>query len=487
MSGYARWMPVACTQPPPGWSRRSRNSGSAYSFHTDVGLDHVPVGVDDLGSRALFGHASLPHPVVFRLHPCTTGASAWHGGTGCRRRPAAFRTVGTGGRDADDHTVGVAHPGRRPRGRRQPPPGAGRGAGRRAGLGDAARAAWSPRSCPCSATRDGVWIGWSGQCGRRPVAAPRARGHRAARRCRSARTSTTTSTSGSPTRRCGRCTTTRSGTPSFDRRWWQAYVAVNHRFADAAADGGRRRARRSGCTTTSCSSCRRCCASCGPTCGSASSCTSRSRRSELFVQLPWRREILEGLLGADLVGLPGPGRGVELRPPAPGGSRGATTADGGTSTLDGRRVRVGAFPISIDAAELSRRGAAIPTCQARAARSAPTSATRSSCSSASTGSTTRRASTGGSARSASCSTKARSTPARHVMVQIAVPSRERGRALPARARAARAARRRGQRRARDASAHPPIHYLHQSARRPTSSSRCTSPPTSCSSPRCATA
>ena len=38
------------------------------------------------------------------------------------------------------------------------------------------------------------------------------------------------------------------------------------------------RARRSGCTTTSSSWCRRCCASCAPTCGSASTCTSRSRR-----------------------------------------------------------------------------------------------------------------------------------------------------------------------------------------------------------------
>ena len=43
--------------------------------------------------------------------------------------------------------------------------------------------------------------------------------------------------------------------------------------------GRRARARPSGCRTTSCSWCRRCCASCAPTCGSASSCTSRSRRS----------------------------------------------------------------------------------------------------------------------------------------------------------------------------------------------------------------
>ena len=65
---------------------------------------------------------------------------------------------------------------------------------------------------------------------------------------------------------------------------------------------GRARARPCGCTTTSSSWSRRCCGSCGPTCGSATSTTSRSRRCELFAQLPWRVQVVEGLLGADLVG-----------------------------------------------------------------------------------------------------------------------------------------------------------------------------------------
>ena len=80
---------------------------------------------------------------------------------------------------------------------------------------------------------------------------------------------------------------------------------------------------------------------------------------ELFMQLPWRSEIIDGLLGADLVGfhladgaqnflflsrrLAGAGTsrasvGVRSRP--------------GEVTLDSRIVKVGAFPISIDSAEL---------------------------------------------------------------------------------------------------------------------------------------
>ena len=62
-----------------------------------------------------------------------------------------------------------------------------------------------------------------------------------------------------------------------------ALVGVYLRGQPAVRRGRRRgwrpRAPPSGCTTTSCSWCRRCCARCDPTCGSASSCTSRSRRS----------------------------------------------------------------------------------------------------------------------------------------------------------------------------------------------------------------
>ena len=115
----------------------------------------------------------------------------------------------------------------------------------------------------------------------------------------------------------------------------------------------------SGCTTTSCSWSRRCCASCGPTCASASSCTSRSRPRELFVQLPWRRQILEGLLGADLVGFQRSGgaqnfvRLVRQRV-------GHKTHRDLVYLPDGRIVEADAFPISIDYAG-PRRAVASPT------------------------------------------------------------------------------------------------------------------------------
>ena len=71
--------------------------------------------------------------------------------------------------------------------------------------------------------------------------------------------------------------------------------------------------------------------------------------AELFQQLPWRRQILEGLLGADLVGFQLPGgaqnfvRLVRQRV-------GHKTHRDLVYLPDGRTVRAAAFPISIDAA-----------------------------------------------------------------------------------------------------------------------------------------
>lgn len=71
--------------------------------------------------------------------------------------------------------------------------------------------------------------------------------------------------------------------------------------------------------------------------------------AELFQQLPWRRQILEGLLGADLVGFQLPGgaanfvRLVRQRV-------GHKTHRDTVYLPDGRTVRAAAFPISIDAA-----------------------------------------------------------------------------------------------------------------------------------------
>ena len=81
---------------------------------------------------------------------------------------------------------------------------------------------------------------------------------------------------------------------------------VNRRFADAAAEG-RRRGRRLGARLPAAAGARRCCASCGPTCASGSSCTSRSRRWSCSCSSPGAPQLVEGLLGADLVGFQLPG------------------------------------------------------------------------------------------------------------------------------------------------------------------------------------
>jgi len=88
---------------------------------------------------------------------------------------------------------------------------------------------------------------------------------------------------------------------------------------------------------------------------------------ELFAQLPWRRQILEGLLGADLVGFQTHGGALNFLAATrrllaldPGGDRVDVPLEAGHRT-----VRVDAFPIGIDAPafdELARS----PEVQARA-------------------------------------------------------------------------------------------------------------------------
>ena len=137
---------------------------------------------------------------------------------------------------------------------------------------------------------------------------------------------------------------------------------------------------------------------------------------ELFMQMPWRTEIIEGLLGADLVGfhLPGGAQNFLILARRLVG-RQHLTRDGrcpvpirrGAGRLphrQGRRVP------HLD--RLRRHSTARPATGASAsapARSATSSAIRARSCSASTGSTTPRASTSGCRRSRSCSTKAASS------------------------------------------------------------------------------
>jgi trehalose 6-phosphate synthase len=72
--------------------------------------------------------------------------------------------------------------------------------------------------------------------------------------------------------------------------------------------------------------------------------------SELFMQLPWRREIISGLLGADLIGFQVPHVASNFSRIA----RRLLGATGTDSVLqhDGRVIRVGAFPITVDTSQI---------------------------------------------------------------------------------------------------------------------------------------
>jgi trehalose 6-phosphate synthase len=146
--------------------------------------------------------------------------------------------------------------------------------------------------------------------------------------------------------------------PQFERTWWESYRRVNRRFAEASAAV----------------------AAPGATVWIQDyqlqlvpSMLRELRPDlrigfflhipfppvELFMQLPWRTEIVRGLIGADLVGFHRPGGAqnflwlarqlIGLEP-----SRGAVGVRSrpGMVQVGDRTVRVGAFPISIDAAGL---------------------------------------------------------------------------------------------------------------------------------------
>jgi trehalose 6-phosphate synthase len=152
--------------------------------------------------------------------------------------------------------------------------------------------------------------------------------------------------------------------PVYDQRWWRSYEKVNRRFAEHAAQ-----------------------AAPGATVWVQDyqlmlvPALLRELRPdlrigfflhipfpppELFLQLPWRREITAGLLGADLVGFQLPGAahnflqvvrrlqlGEGVRHPRAGSLV-------GTVRLPRRTVRVGAFPISIDTGEFEALAASAP-------------------------------------------------------------------------------------------------------------------------------
>ena len=181
---------------------------------------------------------------------------------------------------------------------------------------------------------------------------------------------------------------------------------------------------------------------------------------ELFAQLPWRAQLLEGLLGADLLGFQRTGRRprTSCAPAAscsacpPRATRCVHRSDGASTA----RVRASAFPISVDFTRPggARRSARRSWQRAEEIRAEP-GQPRARAARASTGSTTPRASGTGSRPTRSCSPTARSARRTTVLVQVATPSRERVDAYRELRERGRGDRRPDQRRATARSARPP--------------------------------
>jgi trehalose 6-phosphate synthase len=194
----------------------------------------------------------------------------------------------------------------------------------------------------------GVWIGWSGDAGPAPGAFEADGLHLIG-----------LSLSETEVRRFyeGFCNATLwplyhdvIAVPQFHRSWWEAYVAVNRRFAAAAAEQ----------------------AAPGATVWVHDYQLQlvpkmlREQRDdvrigffnhipfpgyEIFAQLPWRRQVVEGLLGADLLGF-------QRRADATNFLRACRRAvglatKGSTVRTGARDVTAAAFPISIDSAGLT--------------------------------------------------------------------------------------------------------------------------------------
>jgi trehalose 6-phosphate synthase len=138
--------------------------------------------------------------------------------------------------------------------------------------------------------------------------------------------------------------------PEFHREWWDAYVRVNRRFAERAAEVAAEGAMvwvhdyQMQLVPAMLRELR-------PDLRIGFFLHIPFPPTELFQQLPWRRQLLEGLLGADVVGFQRPGaaqnfiRLVRLRV-------GHKTHRDMVYLPDGRVVQAGSFPISIDTAGL---------------------------------------------------------------------------------------------------------------------------------------
>ena len=149
--------------------------------------------------------------------------------------------------------------------------------------------------------------------------------------------------------------------PVYERRWWDRYVDVNRRFAEATS-----RAAAPGATVWvqdyQLQLVPKMLRSLRPDLTIGFFMHIPFPPVEIFMQMPWRTEIIEGLLGADLVGfhLAGGAQNFLLLARRLAGAETSRASIGvrarfGEVDLGHRKVKVGAFPISIDSAELDLR------------------------------------------------------------------------------------------------------------------------------------
>ena len=149
--------------------------------------------------------------------------------------------------------------------------------------------------------------------------------------------------------------------PIYERRWWDRYVDVNRRFAEATS-----RAAAEGATVWvqdyQLQLVPKMLRSLRPDLTIGFFMHIPFPPVEIFMQMPWRAEIIEGLLGADLVGfhLAGGAQNFLLLSRRLAGAETSRASIGvrsrfGEVDLGYRKVKVGAFPISIDSAELDQK------------------------------------------------------------------------------------------------------------------------------------
>lgn len=149
--------------------------------------------------------------------------------------------------------------------------------------------------------------------------------------------------------------------PVYQRNWWDTYVDVNRRFAEATAKSAAK-----GATVWvqdyQLQLVPKMLRELRPDLTIGFFLHIPFPPVELFMQMPWRTEIIEGLLGADLVGFHLPGGAQNFlflarRLVGANTSRGTVGVRSrfGEVQVGSRTVKVGAFPISIDSADLDAK------------------------------------------------------------------------------------------------------------------------------------